>query len=100
MLEDPNESFIGQINQVASTPIPVTKMRDSIHLDKKTNGDLTGNTKLSFNDITFESSEVNFIDMKCHPNYMEKRYKDAIYLGLMTGDQRFGKGLMKYKNGR
>jgi hypothetical protein len=40
------------------------------------------------------------LELSKYPNYKEKNYKGAIYLGIMVNEMREGKGLMKYTNGR
>jgi radial spoke head protein 1 len=33
-------------------------------------------------------------------NCVQRRYQDALYIGVIIGGKRHGKGVMKYKNGR
>ncbi len=60
-------------------------------------------TMQTFNIIDDYVTESNLIDLeqlKQSPNFGRKRYVDAFYFGELENSKRFGKGVMKYKNGR
>ena len=81
------------------TPLVAGRVRNSLHLDNEVVHE-EEKTELSFSEITFESKEVDLLRLRELSSYVEKRYKDAIYLGTMNGDMRDGKGIMRYANGR
>jgi len=54
----------------------------------------------TFDEIILESPEFNFESLKELPDYCEKRYTDALFMGQMTGGKRNGKGVMRYRNAR
>lgn len=112
--QEPKEVIMQRINSFGSevgtnsqvTPLEPNRMRNSFNLEKlnqeiihEEDASKTKNEDLLEN-IIFESKEIDFDQLRRHPNYTEKRYKDAIYLGTMRNDMRDGKGIMKYANGR
>ena len=50
--------------------------------------------------MILESGEVDLTAIKEVSGYKEQRYKDAIYMGILSSGKRHGKGVMKYPNGR
>ena len=54
----------------------------------------------TFDEMILESPEFNFESLKELPDYCEKRYTDALYMGQMAGGKRYGKGVMRYRNAR
>ena len=54
----------------------------------------------NFDEVVLESPEFNFESLRDLPNYCEKRYTDALYMGQMVNGKRLGKGVMRYRNGR
>jgi hypothetical protein len=55
---------------------------------------------LDIKDLSLESSIVLLDTLKKLPGYIEKTFKDALYVGVMVDDIRHGLGIMKYRNGR
>ena len=45
-----------------------------------------------------KSDLFKFDELKQDPDFKVLRLGDAIYMGTMTDNKRFGKGIMKYKN--
>ena len=58
------------------------------------------NLPLQFSDLKLESGEVVIPSLKEVSGYNEVRYRDAIYMGIVSSGKRHGKGVMKYPNGR
>ena len=55
---------------------------------------------LKFEEIVLESNEVDVEALKQIEGFKEQRFKDSIYVGIMSNNKRHGKGVMKYPNGR
>lgn len=55
---------------------------------------------LNFDEIILESNEIDLANLQKAPNFVERRFPQAIYLGIMIDGKREGKGIMKYSNGR
>ena len=53
-----------------------------------------------FKSIVIESNEFTLEDLSQMPNYQQRRYQDAIYMGQIVNGKRHGKGVMRYKNKR
>lgn len=58
------------------------------------------NLPLKYDEVVLESAEVDLSALKQVDGYQEKRFKDAIYLGIISKNKRHGKGVMKYPNNR
>ena len=57
-------------------------------------------SELRFDEILLESNEIDLEELQREPNFQERRFPSAIYVGIMTEGKRNGKGVMKYANGR
>ena len=55
---------------------------------------------LNFDEIVLESNEIDLAELQKQPNFFERRFPQAIFLGIMIDGKRDGKGVMKYANGR
>jgi len=55
---------------------------------------------LKFDEIVLESNEVDLAELQQAAGFTERRFPQAIYLGIMIDGKRNGKGVMKYANGR
>lgn len=55
---------------------------------------------LQFDEIVLESNEIDLGDLQASNGFTERRFPQAIYLGIMTEGKRNGRGVMKYANGR
>jgi len=55
---------------------------------------------LKFDEIVLESNEVDLADLQASEGFTERRFPQAIYLGIMIDGKRHGAGVMKYANGR
>ena len=55
---------------------------------------------LKFDEIMLESSEIDLAELQNDPNFCERRFPQAIFLGVMKEGRRDGMGVMKYANGR
>lgn len=55
---------------------------------------------LNFDEIVLESNEIDLAELQKQPNFVERRFPQAIYLGIMVDGKREGKSVMKYANGR
>jgi hypothetical protein len=55
---------------------------------------------LDFQEIFLESNEIDLAELQKTPHFVERRFPQAIYLGIMVEGKRDGKGVMKYANGR
>ena len=51
-------------------------------------------------DIVLELNDLELETLKSLPNYTERKYNEAVYIGQMKDGQRHGQGAMKYKSGR
>ena len=55
---------------------------------------------LQFDEIVLESNEIDLAELQRDPAFTERRFPQAIYIGIMVDGKRNGKGVMKYANGR
>jgi hypothetical protein len=55
---------------------------------------------LSFDEIVLESNEIDLGRLQQESGFVERRFPQAIYLGILVEGKRHGKGVMKYANGR
>ena len=55
---------------------------------------------LKFDEIVLESNEIDLEDLQQSEGFTERRFPQAIYLGIMAEGKRHGRGVMKYANGR
>ena len=55
---------------------------------------------LKFDEIVLESNEIDLADLQAADGFTERRFPQAIYLGIMLDGKRHGRGVMKYANGR
>jgi len=60
----------------------------------------TMETALKFDEIVLESNEIDMAEIQADPGFTERRFPQAIYIGVMIEGKRNGKGVMKYANGR
>ena len=67
-------------------------------IDDGTTG--TMQTSLKFDEIVLESNEIDMAEIQADPSFTERRFPQAIYIGVMIEGKRNGKGVMKYANGR
>ena len=56
--------------------------------------------ELSFDQITLKSKEFDIDEISSQDDFIQRRYTDAIYMGIMKNGRRHGKGVMKYVNNR
>lgn len=56
--------------------------------------------QLNFDEIVLESNEIDLGRLQQEPTFSERRFPQAIYLGIIIDGKRQGKGVMKYSNGR
>lgn len=57
-------------------------------------------SSLEFDQIVLETHEFDMEMLQSLPNYIQRKYPDAIYMGQFSNGKRNGKGVMRYKNGR
>ena len=55
---------------------------------------------LKFDEIVLESNEIDLAELQATVGFTERRFPQAIYLGIMVDGKRHGRGVMKYANGR
>ena len=55
---------------------------------------------LKFDEIMLESQEIDLAELQNDPDFCERRFPQAIFLGVMREGRRNGMGVMKYANGR
>ena len=55
---------------------------------------------LKFDEIVLESNEIDLAELQAADGFTERRFPQAIYLGIMQDGKRNGRGVMKYANGR
>ena len=55
---------------------------------------------LKFDEIVLESNEIDLAELQAANGFTERRFPQAIYLGIMLDGKRHGRGVMKYANGR
>ena len=55
---------------------------------------------LKFDEIVLESNEIDLAELQAAEGFTERRFPQAIYLGIMFEGKRHGRGVMKYANGR
>ena len=55
---------------------------------------------MEFSKVVLESNEVDLQALKQIDSYTQTRFKDAIYLGILSSGKRHGKGVMQYPNNR
>lgn len=55
---------------------------------------------MEFDQIVLESTEFDLISLRQAPNYQQRKYPDALYMGQIVNGKRNGKGVMRYKIGR
>ena len=55
---------------------------------------------LRFDEIVLESNEIDLAELQAAEGFTERRFPQAIYLGIMVEGKRNGRGVMKYANGR
>ena len=58
------------------------------------------NTNLKFDEISLESGEIDMGELQQMEGFTERKFPQAIYVGVMVNGKRHGKGIMKYANGR
>ena len=90
--------------QQPNNPIQTNQALSGMQPDNQTGVGTTQNSQAgylpNFDEIVLESPEFDFEELKELPNYFEKRYSDALYMGQMQNGKRHGKGVMRYRNGR
>jgi hypothetical protein len=55
---------------------------------------------MEFDQIVLESNEFDIASLREMPNYQQRKYPDALYMGQIVNGKRNGKGVMRYKIGR
>ena len=52
--------------------------------------------ELNFDEIELESNEIDLGSLQQDKLFVERRFPQAIYLGILVDGKRHGKGVMKY----